>query len=72
MTLLDAVRAAVKVALRESTFDAPELEALRFVRSLDRDYQTEARAAVNYVYQTGRAPRALLPVRKARRMLEAS
>lgn len=59
MSTFDAVRAAVSIALAEDQGSREPLSALRFVRTLDRDLQIEARAAVEYVYQTGRAPHAL-------------
>ncbi len=68
MSKLDGVRAAVAIALRESTFDAEALSALHYVRRLPFEIQIEARAAVQYVYQTGRAPHALRTGRTSRRV----
>lgn len=56
MSTFDAVRAAVGIALAEDDGSREPMAALRFVRALDRDVQIEARAAVEYVYQTGKAP----------------
>ena len=55
MSNLEAVREATRIALSEAEFEADAFDALRFVRSLPHDQRSEARAAVEYVYQTGRA-----------------
>lgn len=59
MTIGDAVRKATRIALSEELNECDALEALRFVRSLPREMRAEARAAVDFVYQHGHAPRSV-------------
>lgn len=56
MGTIEAVRKATRIALNEAAFSAEPLSALRFANELPHAQRARARAAVDAVYRTGRAP----------------